>query len=146
MMAAHEEEAALVRVDVLATARRLANEWGYWCFRTNIRTGYEPYMSTGGVERYYKVPPQWHPPEPKLPEANEISGLAVQRAFIHLPQLYRNVLRVEFCLRPWIIGMREGEIETTIARKARVSVGAYAITLDRSLLALANVMKRRGLW
>lgn len=146
MMAAHEEQAALVRTETLAATRRLVSAWAYWCYRTSIRTGYEPFMSTGGVERWYKTPPQWHPPEAKMPEADENMGLAVQKAYIHLPQLYRNVLRAEFCLRPWIICLSQAEIAPMVARKARVSVGAYDITLDRALLALANVMKRRGLW
>ena len=147
MMAAAQEELALIRTETLARAHDLASAWGYWCYRTNIRTGYEPTMSTGGIERRYKTPPQWHPPEPRPPEADENTGLAVQKAFIHLPQYpYRSILIAEFCLRPWIVPIKEGEVEYFVSRKARVSLGAYAITLDRALLALANVMKRRGLW
>lgn len=145
-MVARDEEAAIRRTETLAEARRLCAAWAYWCLRTNIKTGYEPFMSTGGIERYYRTPPQWHPPEPKLPEADENVGLAVQRAFIHLPQLYRGILRAEFCLRPWIIGLHEGEIDTHVARRARVSIGAYSITLDRALLAMANQMKQKGTW
>jgi hypothetical protein len=147
MMAAREEELALQRVETLATARRLASEWGYWCYRTNVRTGYEPTINTGGIEKNYKAPPQWHPAEPRPPEANEISGLAVQRAFIRLPQHpYRSILTAEYCMRPWIVPLKEGEVEYWCSRKARVSIGAYDITLDRALLALANVMKRMGMW
>jgi hypothetical protein len=147
MMAAHTEELALLRAETLATARRLASDWGYWCFRTNVRTGYEPFISTGGIERYYKAPWQWDTPPPRMPEANEISGLAVQKAFIHLPERpYRAILRAEFCVRPWIVPLKEGEVEVFISRRAKVSIGAYTVTLERALLALANVMKRRGLW
>jgi hypothetical protein len=147
-MDARDEEAAVRRATILAQARHFCKAWAYWCMRTNIRTGYEPFMNTGGIDRYYQNRARWQyeTPPPKLPEADENTGLAVQRAFIHLPQLYRNMLRAEFCVRPWVIGLREGEVETAIARKARVSVGAYSITLDRSLLALANVMKQKGLW
>lgn len=147
MMAAHDEELALARAITLAEARRLATDWGYWCFRTNVRTGYEPFMNTGGVERQYKPKWQWDTPPPRMPEANEISGLAVQKAFIDLPDRpYRSVLRAEFCVRPWIVPLKEGEVEAFIARRARVSLGAYELTLTRALLALANVMKRKKLW
>lgn len=141
------DEAALTRTVTLAAARRLCVAWAYWCWRTHARTGYEPFMSTGGIERFYRTPPQWDPPEPRLPDADENTGLAVQKAYIHLPERpYRLVLRAEFCARPWIIGLTEEEIESSIARRARVSIGAYDLTLERALLALVNVMKRKGLW
>lgn len=146
MMAAHDEEAKVRRIITLAEARRLCGEWGYWCYRTQIRTGYEPTMSTGGIERQYRSPPQWHPAEPRMPEPNEISGLDVQRAFIDLPKLYRGILRAEYCLRPWIVPVKDGELEVMVARYARISLGAYGVTLERALLALANVMKRKNLW
>lgn len=146
-MTAPTEDAALRRTQTLAQARRLASDWGYWCFHTATRTGYEPCMSTGGIERQYKAPWQWDTPPPRLPEANEISGLAVQKAFIHLPlRPYRLILAAEFCARPWIVPLKEGEVEQFVARRARVSLGAYGVTLERALLALANVMKRKGLW
>jgi hypothetical protein len=147
MMAARDEAAAVERATTLAAARRLCSEWAYWALRTNIRTGYEPFMSTGGIERYYRAPWQWDTPPPRMPEANEISGLAVQRAFIRLPDRpYRSILRAEFCVRPFIVPLKEGELEAFIARRARVSQGAYNLTLERALLALANVMKRQGSW
>lgn len=82
-----------------------------------------------------------------MPEADEISGLAVQRAYIRLPRdPYRNILAAEFCMRPWVIAIDEHELAVKVARKARVSKGAYDLTLERALLALANVMKRMGNW
>lgn len=142
-----EEAAQLRRADTLARARRLCNDWAYWCLRTNVRTGYEPTMSTGGIEKNYRAPPQWHPAEPRLPDADENVGLAVQRAYIHLPDKpYRRILRAHFCLRPWIIGLEDGEKDVATARRATVSLGAYEVTLTRALLALANVMKRMGTW
>ena len=148
MMSNRDEETAILRAETLHRARELCKAWAYWTLRTNIRTGYEPYLSTGGIERYYAHPQRnhWNPPEPKLPAADENSGLAVQRAFIYLPQLYRNILRAEFCMKPWIIQMREGELDAAIARKARVSQGAYQVTLQRGLLSLANRMKLMGAW
>lgn len=148
MMVARDEEVVLHRTLVLAETRRLCTEWGYWCVygMWGDVAGGKPALDTGGVERHYKTPPQWHPAEPKMPEANEISGLYVQKAFVVLPELYRRVLKAEFVVRPWIVPLREGEVEAFVARRARVSIGVYAITLDRSLLALANVMKRKGLW
>jgi hypothetical protein len=47
MMNAKDEEAAIRRAVTLAEVRRLCNDWGYWCARSNVRTGYEPFMSTG---------------------------------------------------------------------------------------------------
>jgi hypothetical protein len=149
MMAAIDEEAVLRRTVTLAEARRICTAWAYWGLRTNIRTGYEPFMNTGGIDRYYANKARWQyeTPQPRLPEADENVGLAVQRAFIELPERpYRLILRTEFCVRPWIVPLKDGEVEAMIARRARVSVGAYGITLDRALLALANVMKRKGLW
>lgn len=149
MMAARDEAAAVERATTLATARRLCVEWAYWSLRTNIRTGYEPFMSTGGIERYYNNKARWQyeTPPPRMPEANEISGLAVQCAFIHLPDKpYRSILRAEYCVRPFIVPLKEGELEAFVARRARVSLGAYNLTLERALLALANVMKRQGSW
>jgi hypothetical protein len=82
-----------------------------------------------------------------MPEADENIGLAVQRAFIRLPlRPYRSILIAEYCLKPWMIGLKDGEIEVMAARKARVSVGAYDLTLERAHLALANVMKQMGTW
>lgn len=148
MMAARDEEAQVLRALTLATTRRLCSAWGYWCFygRLGEIGGRPPIINTGGIEKQYKTPPQWHPPEPRMPEADENVGLAVQRGYIRLPLVFRGVLRAEFCVRPWVIPLRDGDLETLIARKARVSVGAYELTLERALLALANVMKRHGLW
>jgi hypothetical protein len=147
MMNAKDEEAAIRRAVTLAEVRRLCNDWGYWCAKSNVRTGYEPFMSTGGVERYYKAPWQWDTPPPRLPEADEIKGLAVQKAYIRLPDRpYRAILRAEFCAKPWLVPLKEGEMEVFLARKAKVSIGAYNVTLERAMLALANVMKRHGLW
>jgi hypothetical protein len=145
------EARLLLRADTLARARRLATDWGYWCAygQWGAKAGQRPLVTGvhGGLERRYKSPPQWHPPEPKFPEANELAGLAVQRAFVKLPQYpYRSTLIAEFYMRPWVIGMDEQELAAAVARKARVSIGAYPITLDRALLALANVMKRMGSW
>lgn len=142
-----DEEAQLIRAETLARAHQACKDWAYWTLRTNIRTGYEPTMSTGGIEKNYKSPPQWYPPEPRLPDANEVVGLAVQRAYARLPESpYRKILRAQFCLRPWIVGLDEGEKAESTARRARVSIGAYDVTLQRALLALANVMKRMGTW
>lgn len=148
MMAVRDEEAALQRAVTLGEARRLAVDWGYWCVygRWGGQDGSKPRLQAGGPERRYDAPPQFHPPEPAIPEANEIHGLAVQRAFVRLPKLYRGVLSAEFVHRPWIVPLKEGEVEAFVARRARVSIGAYGVTLERSLLALANVMKRIGTW
>lgn len=148
MMAAKDEEAALRRTLTLAEARRLCTAWAYWTLRTNVRTGYEPYMNTGGIDRYYQNRARWQyeTPPAKLPEADENTGLAVQRAYVALPEVYRLILRAQYCIRPFIVPLKEGEVEAMIARRARVSVGAYGVTLERALLALANVMKRKGLW
>lgn len=148
MMAARDEELALRRALRLSQARDLCKAWGYWCFygQWGEQAGQRPRAAHGGMDRRYKAPPQWYPAEPKFPEADENAGLKVQRGFVHLPQLYRNILRAEFCVRPWVIGTTQGEIEYLIARKARVSVGAYDKTLDRALLALANILKFKGLW
>jgi hypothetical protein len=78
-----------------------------------------------------------------MPEANEISGLAVQLAFVRLPEVYRRVLMAEYCYRPWLLPVN---VEQAAARKARLSIGSYEVTLTRALLALVNVMKRRGSW
>jgi hypothetical protein len=45
-----------------------------------------------------------------------------------------------------LVPLKEGEMEVFLARKAKVSIGAYNVTLERAMLALANVMKRHGLW
>lgn len=147
-MTTPEERAAVVRSETLQQARQLAKAWGWWCIRCQWgeKGGKPPRIASGGQERRYRTPPQWHPPEPKLPEADENTGMAVQKSFIHLPQLFRQALRVEFCERPWLIVFSEHDLETVLARRARVSIGAYRVAVDRSLLALANVMKRRGTW
>lgn len=149
MMAAKDEEAQLRRTLTIAEARRLCTAWAYWTLRTDTRTGYEPFMNTGGIDRYYQNRARWQyeTPPPRMPEADENVGLAVQKAYIHLPERpYRIILRAEFCVRPWIVPLKEGEVEAMIARRARVSIGAYDVTLERALLALANVMKRNMLW
>lgn len=155
-MTARDEEAAVTRAVLLSEARRLASAWGYWCTyaQWGELAGRKPRLKCGGLERRYKCPPQWNPPEPKMPEADENAGMAVQRAMVAvdrrgiflLPGIYRKILQAEYCYRPWYIGLKEGEVEVAAARKARVSVGAYDVTLSRALLALANVMKRKGLW
>lgn len=147
-MSAYDEQAAIVRSETLAQARSLATAWAWWCLHCQWgeKGGKPPQIASGGVDRHYRSPPQWHPQEPKLPEADENAGMAVQRAFIRLPQVYRRALRAEFCDRPWLVPFSEHDVETVCARKARVSIGAYRLTVDRSLLALANVMKRAGLW
>lgn len=152
MMAVRDEEAAIERTLILAQARRLCKTWAYWCYygKPGDKGGRWPELHSGGIEKHYRAPPQWHPPGPRLPEADENTGLAVQKAFIHVPDApgfhYRTILRVEFCARPWIIGTTDGEIEEAIARRARVSIGSYEKTLERALLSLVKVMKRRGLW
>lgn len=150
-MNARNEEAAVRRAMTLADARRLCAEWGYWCSygAWGDAAGRKPFAAgaMGGPERRYKSPQPWNPPEPRFPEANEISGMAVQKAYMRLPERpYRIILRAEYCFRPWIVPLKEGEVESLIARRARVSIGSYDITLERALLALANVMKRNGLW
>lgn len=150
MMAAHDEEAALRRVELLARARTICAAWAYWCFygQWGDPSGRKPFQDgvCGGPERRYRAPPMWHPPEPTREEADENLGIAVQRAYVRLPQIYRNLLRAEFCAKPWTIALTPRELDVIIARKAKVSVGAYDITLDRSLLALVNVMRRLGTW
>ena len=136
------------RNETLGAARQAAQAWGYWCWYTHWgeNGGKPPRIASGGQDRRYRSPPQWHPAEPRLPEADENLGLAVQRAFIRLPTIYRGCLKAEFCLKPWIIPFSDHDLETVLARKARVSIGAYRVTVDRSLLALAHVMQRHGLW
>lgn len=138
----------MVRAETIQAARALAKAWGWWCVRCQWgeKGGKPPRIATGGVDRHYRSPPQWHPPEPKLPEADENVGMAVQLAMVDLPEIFRRPLQVEFCMRPWIIPFSEHDLETVLARKARVSIGAYRVTVGRSLIALANVMKRRGSW
>lgn len=151
-MAAYDEEAAVSRTLTLSTARRLASEWGYWCFygRLGDVGGRRPHLHASGMERRYRSPPQWHPPEPRMPEADENVGIAVQRAFIRLPEArgfpFRSIIRAEFCVRPWVVALDVGELEVAIARKAGVSIGAYDQTLERALLSLANLLKRHGGW
>lgn len=150
-MHAHSEDVAVRRASRIAQARRLCQEWGYWCVygQWGGRGGRRPFLhgACGGIDRRYKAPPQWETPIPRMPEANEPVGMDVQRAFIQLPRNpYRNVLIAEFCMRPWLIPLEPGHVESAIARRARVSVGAYGLTLERALLALANVMKRMGSW
>lgn len=151
-MTTPEERAAVIRAETLQQARRLAQAWGWWCVRSKSpldRSGIvSGGVACGGMDRRYQHPQRnhWHPPEPKLPEADENTGLAVQKSFIRLPEVFRNALRVEFCERPWLIVFTDHDLETVLARKARVSIGSYRVTVDRSLLALANVMKRRGEW
>ncbi len=147
MMNDQSEIAALARAERLATARRLASDWGYWCVygMWGSRAGRKPKVATGTLERRYKAPPMWHPPEPAMPEANEPVGIAVQKAFALLPEVYRRPLVAEFCIRPWVVALKEGELEVILARKAKLSVGSYGITLDRALLALHNVLKRHSL-
>lgn len=147
-MSNRDEQAALARAMKLAQARRLCVAWAYWCIYGNLgqRGGRRPYLDTGGIEKRYRAPPQWHPPLPRMPEADENVGMAVQRAFIRLPKVYRLTLRAEFCVRPWLIAMDEAELAVATARRARVSIGAYQVTVNRALLALANVMKHMGTW
>lgn len=142
------EQAALERAQRLATARAYASAWGYWCVygMWGGKTGRKPRLDSAAWQREYRPPPQWHPPEPRMPEADEPTGVAVQKAYAVLPQVYRRALAAEFVARPFIVPLKEGELEVIVARRARVSVGSYAITIERALLALANVMKRRGLW
>lgn len=131
----------------LLEIRRLCSDWAYWCHygSPGERGGRKPSLHTGGIEKRYRAPPQWHPPAPRMPEANENVGLAVQRAYIRLPQSpYRNIIRAEFCIRPWVIALSTNELNQILARKARISSGAYQITLDRALLALASTMRRMG--
>lgn len=148
MMTDLAEQAALERSERLATARRLATDWGYWCVygMWGGKTGRKPRLDSAAWQREYRPPPQWHPPEPRLPEANEPVGLAVQKAYSALPMVWRRALAAEFCFRPWVVPIKDGELEVLVARRARVSVGAYQVTVERALLALANMMKRRGLW
>lgn len=151
MMNAAAEEAAIRRTQTLAQARKLCKAWGYWCAHGlwGEKAGRKPFVHgvVGGPERRYQAPPQWYPAEPRWPEADENTGLAVQKAYIHLPERpYRLILRVEFCSRPFIVPLKEGEVEYLSARWARVSQGAYGVTLERALLALANVMKHKNLW
>lgn len=149
VMSSRDEEAQIRRAARLAQARRLASDWAYWCHfgKPGDRGGRRPYLDTGGIEKRYRAPPQWHPAMPRMPEADENVGIAVQRAFIRLPSHpYRSILRAEFCVRPWIIALDPDELNEAIARKARISIGSYQLTLDRALLALANVMKRMGTW
>ena len=148
-MTDHEEGQAILRAQTLHTARELCIAWAYWCIycRGGQPTGWWPGMDNGGADRRYRAPPQWYPQGPRMPEADENAGLAVQRAYIHLPEsLYRKILRVEFCFCSWVLEAKEGEADVYVARRARVSLGAYQITLERALFALVNVMKRRGLW
>lgn len=149
MMSSHDEEVQVRRAARLAQARDHAAAWAYWCLygRIGERGGCRPNLDTGGMERHYRAPPQWHPPGPRMPEADENLGIAVQRAYIRLPDKpYRKIIRAEFCVRPFIIALDPVELDSYIARKARVSIGSYDVTLDRALLALANVMKQMGTW
>ena len=136
------------RGETIKEVRRAAQAWGWWCVHASWgeRGGKPPRIDCGGMERRYRSPPQWYPSEPRLPEADENTGMAVQRAYIRLPQVYRGVLRTEFCQRPWIIPYAEHDLDTVLARKAKVSIGAYQVTVIRSLLALYAVMKRLGVW
>jgi hypothetical protein len=152
MMSSHEEEQQIRRAATLAQARDHAVAWAYWCYRGLLgeRGGRWPQLNTGGMEKRYRAPPQWHPPGPRMPDADENLGIAVQRAFIRLPDSapchFRKILKAEYCVRPFIVALDQAELDNYIARKARVSIGAYDVTLDRALLALANVMKRMGSW
>ena len=134
--------------ETVIAARRAAQAWGWWCIHASWgeKGGKPPVIACGGVDRRYRSPPQWYPSEPRLPEADENTGMAVQRAYVRLPQLYRGVLRAEFCQRPWIIPYQDQDLEVVLARKARVSIGAYQVTVTRSLLALHNIMKKLGIW
>lgn len=149
-MTTPEERAAVIRAETLQQARRLAQAWGWWCVRCRWGEvgGKPPRIASGGVDRRFTHPQRnhWHPPEPKLPEADENTGLAVQKSFIRLPEVFRNALLVEFCERPWLIVFTDHDLETVLARKARVSIGSYRVTVDRSLFALANLMKQAGTW
>lgn len=144
----NREAQELERAERLAKARHLAKAWAYWCLRTHFGDigGKPPRAKLGGMDRRYRSPPQWHPPEPRLPEPDENVGMAVQRAFIQLPAVYRKALRSEFCLKPWIIPTADTDVDVWLARKARVSIGAYQATVSRSLLALSNQMARQGTW
>lgn len=146
-MTDHAEQLAIERAERIASARRLASEWGYWCVygMWGGRSGRPPADAMDTLDRRYRPPPCWHPPEPAMPEANEPVGLAVQKAFAELPEVYRRPLEVEFCVRPWVVPLKEGEMDLMVARRARLSVGAYRVTLERALLAMVNVMKRKGL-
>lgn len=146
MMAAQEEEAILRRTIMLAEARRLCCIWGYWCARTHVITGYEPFMNTGGVERNYKAKWQYDTPEPFPADPNEPLGLDVQKAFAVLPKVYRFALIAEYCFRPWVVVLKPEKIAVLVAKKARLREDNYQLTLERALLALVNVMKRKGLW
>ena len=140
------EQASLRRAERLARARILAENWGRWCVwrgEDGSPLGRRPKMAHGGAERGYKAPPQWHPPNPRPPEPHDPSGLEFQtRAYIHLPELYRRVLRVEFVRRPNLLHINSEADNITCAILARITPRVYPATVDRALLAAMNRLKQ----
>lgn len=107
--------------------------------------GRYPKTRHGGLERLYKAPPQWHPPNPRPPEPHDPSGMEFQtKAYIHLPEIYRRVLKVEFVLRPRLLHVNPEADNVTCALIARVRPRLYPVTVDRSLLAAMNLLKRNA--
>ena len=142
------EEASIRRAETLARARELAENWGRWCKwrgEDGSPLGRYPKIKHGGAERAYKPPPQWYPPNPRPPEPHDPTGLEFQtRAYIHLPEIYRRVLRVEFVIRPRLLQINSEADNITCAILARITPRVYPATVDRSLLAAMNRLKRGG--
>lgn len=133
------------RAERLRQAREMAVNWGRWCRwhgELGSPLGRYPKTRHGGLERLYRAPPQWHPPEPRQPEPHDPSGYVFQIAYTKLPEVYRRVLTVEFCRRPWFLGGEREAGMVTAAILARITPRLYAITVDRALLAALNVLKK----
>ena len=138
---------APTRAEELARIRAMGETWGAWCsFRGQYGSplGRYPREKHGGLERQYRAPPQWHPPEPRPAEPHDPTGLRFQLAFVRLPEIYRRVLVAEFCRRPHLLNKANWEAtNVTCALIARMSPRMYPITVDRALLAIRNVLNLR---
>ena len=132
----------------LREIRELAANWGLWCItfgEMGSSLGLSPRLKHGGIERQYRAPPQWHPPQPRGPEPHDPSGLEFQLVFYKLPEVYRRVLRVEFCRRPKLLGQHNWEAtNVTCAVLARISPRLYPIIVDRALFAIRNLLQKKS--
>jgi len=108
--------------------------WARWC-----KDKYHDDAKCKSIEKLYRSPQTWHPPEARAPEVNNISASNVEREVIYLRlsenssfNSYAAILRGHYVLR--------AKPEYT-CRKAKIKVKEYWPVLKLARLVVRNRVK-----
>lgn len=112
----------------------LFSNWARWC-----KDKYHESPRCKSIEKFYRSPQTWHPPEARDPEIDWISAMAVEKQVTYL-RLSENRSFQSYAAMLKGHHVYKAKPEIT-CRKARIRMSDYDVVLKMAQLTVKNRMK-----